>query len=151
MRELTKQVNRAGKQFPRVVVGGTRTFSDARFLYAELDRLTRKLTLPVIVTGAGKPVEKKVKGKKLLCGADYLAEMWASDRKLVLVRFHAQWQKYGAKAGPIRNSEMLEETIAFRKPAFAIFFHDGTSPGTADAIKKAKKLGYVVKVIRYED
>lgn len=136
MRELDKQENRLSNKFPRVVVCGTRTFTDWKFLYKELDRLTKKLDRPVIVTGAAK-------------GADQFAENWANERRLVNVRYHAQWQKYGAKAGPIRNSEMLEETIALRKPAFLVAFHDGKSKGTADAIVKAKKLGYKVQVIRY--
>lgn len=149
MRQLDKRPDPLSKERPRVVVCGTRDFSDAKFFYSELDRLTRKLNRPVVVTGAGKPVEKKVGGRLFKCGVDYLAEMWAADRKLPLVRYHARWEKYGAKAGPIRNSEMLQETIALRKPAFLIAIWNGSSPGTKDAIAKAEKLGYVVRIVKY--
>lgn len=150
MRQLDKRHDPLSKEHPRVVVCGTRTFPDRALLYKKLDELTRNLNKPVVVTGGDKPHQKSVgRNKYLLAGADYYACMWAADRKLALKIYHADWTKLGAKAGPIRNSEMLEATIKERKPAFLIAFHDGKSSGTADAIAKARRLGFVVKVIKY--
>lgn len=152
MRQLDKRHDPLSKEHPRVVVCGTRTFPDRALLYKKLDELTRNLNKPVVVTGAGKPVEKKVGKKRLLVGADFFAEMWAADRKLALVRFHARWDKYQSRAGPMRNSEMLQETIALRKPAFLIAFMEFGGPldkVLQDAIAKARRLGFVVKVIKY--
>lgn len=48
--------------------------------------------------------------------------------------FEADWKKYGARAGPIRNSQMLKE-----QPVLVVAFHDAIekSRGTRDTIKKA--------------
>ena len=150
MRQLASRPDPLSKEHPRIVVCGTRTFADKSLLYKKLDELTRNLNKPVVVTGGDKPHQKSVgRNKYLLAGADYYACMWAADRKLALKIFHADWAKHKEKAGPIRNSEMLEATIKERKPAFLIAFWNGTSKGTKDAIAKAKRLKYTVKIIRY--
>jgi hypothetical protein len=114
-------------------------------LFMQLDRLLQNLTKPVIVTGAGVPIRVK---KGVSAGADFFAEQWAMARRHTLVRFHAEWEKYGKKAGPLRNAEM----VAFagqRRPAFLVAFWDGKSPGTADCIAWARKAKFKVIVVNY--
>ena len=41
-------------------------------------------------------------------GADGLAEKWAKAHGIPIRRFYADWDRFGRRAGPIRNEEMLE-------------------------------------------
>jgi hypothetical protein len=110
----------------RLIVAGTRTFTDRERLYAELDR--RSHVISEIVHG-GAP------------GADRLAWDWAIARDVASMRFPAQWEKYGRAAGPIRNAEMAKygnELLAF---------WDGRSPGTANMIAQANARWLPVTVI----
>ena len=66
------------------------------------------------------------------CGADKLGERYAVENNFNVVRYPAQWNKYGKKAGPIRNKAMAE--IA----DFIICFWDGESKGTQSMIQFAK-------------
>jgi len=58
---------------------------------------------------------------------------WAVDNHIQRLRFNAQWGVYGGSAGPIRNSQMLEEG----KPDKAVIFPGG--PGTYDMTLKLMK------------
>lgn len=68
-------------------------------------------------------------------GIDTLAESWAKKNKIEFIAYLAQWNKFGKKAGIIRNHEMVE----FCDYVFA--FWNGKSKGTLDTITYAKKLG----------
>ena len=126
-----------------LIVCGSRTFDDPAFLFKKLDRLTRKLDKRklTVVTGAQRSKAKDGHWH----GADYLAERWAKENWCNLLRFHADWQKHGKAAGMIRNSEMLEESKATALVAFRV---NGPSPGTDDAVAKARKKGLRVIVVK---
>jgi hypothetical protein len=119
---------------PRVIVCGTRTFTDKVFVFKHLTRLLRKLKNPVIATGAAR-------------GVDASAEDWAYRRMLTVTRFHLDWDRHGKAAGPIRNGEM-GRWAAERRPAFCVAFWDGRSTGTKDMVDKAKHLGIKTIVVR---
>jgi hypothetical protein len=68
-------------------------------------------------------------------GADRLAGFWARSRGIPNLKFNADWQKFGAAAGPIRNQRMIEEG----KPIWVVAFPGGA--GTADMIARAKRAG----------
>lgn len=125
------------EDLPHVLVGGTRTFADYELLCSKLDAYTAELERLVVVTGAAK-------------GADTLAEKWAADRRHHVMRFHADWAAHGKKAGPIRNAEMAAY-VAGRDDRWAVFFWDGTSPGTRDCVTRCKAAGIPTKVVRYGD
>lgn len=125
----------------KIIVCGSRTFDDLLFLARKLETRTRNLKEVVVITGA--QVTKDKYGRKY--GADYLAEKWALSKGHTIVRYHADWNKHGAKAGPIRNSEMLRDSGA----RVLIAFWDGKSPGTKDSIDKARKAGLKVIIYRY--
>jgi hypothetical protein len=57
----------------------------------------------------------------------------------------AEWKRYGLGAGPRRNETMLNE-----HPALVIAFHNdlANSKGTADTVRKAKKMGITVMVVK---
>lgn len=62
-----------------------------------------------------------------------------------ILRFPAQWYKYGRAAGPIRNQQMLDEG----KPDLVLAFHSDLehSKGTKDMVTRARKAGIEVRVI----
>jgi len=116
----------------RVLVAGSRAFADYPLLCATLDRLLAGRGPVVVVSGGAG-------------GADRLGERYAADRGLPVERYVPDWGAHGRAAGPIRNREMVA------KCALAVFFWDGASPGTADAIARARKAGVPVEVVRYAD
>ena len=76
-------------------------------------------------------------------GADAAGERWASENDVGVLRFKAEWEKYGKAAGPIRNKKMAEYADAL------LLIWDGKSPGSRNMREEMKKLGkkiYEVKV-----
>ena len=71
-------------------------------------------------------------------GADALADDYAGERKLGVIRYPADWKTHGRGAGPIRNKLMLTDG----KPHVIIAFKGGN--GTADMIRQGKKAGVQV-------
>lgn len=118
----------------RVIIAGTRNFSNYELLKEKCDNILstkRKDSNIVIVSGTAK-------------GADRLGERYARERGFLLRRFHADWDKDGNKAGPIRNAKMADNADAL------IAFWDGTSRGTAHMIMTAKEKGLATRVINYK-
>ena len=115
---------------PRVLVAGSRAFADYPLLCATLDRLLVGAGPWVVVSGGAG-------------GADRLGERYARERGWAVERFVPDWNTHGRAAGPIRNRAMVGGC------ARAVFFWDGHSPGTADAIARARKVGVPVEVVRY--
>ena len=107
----------------RVIVAGTREFNDYDLVKKELDKLR---IFPefyhgfTVFSGCAK-------------GADQLGERYAYENHLQVVKFPADWEKYGKKAGPIRNEEMAKHADA------CIVFWNGKSKGTKNMIDNAKK------------
>lgn len=73
-------------------------------------------------------------------GADVLAKEWAAKHGSY-TGFPARWSKHGPAAGPIRNSQMLEEF----KPDIVVAFPGGK--GTEDMITKARAAGVTVLLV----
>lgn len=124
---------------PRVIVSGSRTFTDYKLLKRKLDKLLVNVNDPVVVHGGAK-------------GADTLAGQWASWNWYDQEVYHADWNHHGKAAGPRRNKEMIEGTLAIcgRKKSCFIAFWDGKSPGTKHAIEYAREVGMTVRVINLE-
>lgn len=68
-------------------------------------------------------------------GVDKLGEKFARDFEFPLEVYKADWDKYGNKAGYIRNEQMALVSDAL------IAIWDGTSNGTKHMINLAKKYG----------
>lgn len=120
----------------RVIVCGTRTFDDWDLLSKKLTHLLSELKPPLVIcTGAAK-------------GADELAEKWAFRHKHTVMRFHPDWDKYGKRAGPIRNAEMVTFALE-RKPAFMVAFWNGESSGTKDMIERCHKTKIRSVIVEY--
>ncbi|MBC8427529.1 MAG: DUF2493 domain-containing protein [Proteobacteria bacterium] len=76
-------------------------------------------------------------------GVDTLGEQWAREHNIPIKQFPANWDKYGRRAGPIRNEEMGD----YSECLIAIW--DGKSRGTKHMIDYATKKGlkiYIYKI-----
>lgn len=79
-------------------------------------------------------------------GVDKLGERWAKENGIPIKQLLPDWNKYGKKAGMLRNQQMID----YIKPNGAVIaIHDGISRGTANTIKLAKlnRLKLFLKVI----
>lgn len=115
----------------KILVGGSRTFTNYALLSAKLDKYIQvEYPEAIILSGAAK-------------GADALAEKWAFSHWHTVMRFHPDWDNHGKAAGLIRNVEMVKQA------SLAIFFWDGKSPGTKHCIEKAKARGVRRKIILF--
>lgn len=68
-------------------------------------------------------------------GVDTAALRFAEFHEYEIIKMPANWDKYGKKAGILRNQEMVEIADA------ALCFWDGKSLGTKDMIKRVLKKG----------
>ena len=111
----------------RVLVCGGRDFADYERLDAVLDWLHERHRFTALIQGEAR-------------GADRMAGEWADARGVECLRFPADWDKHGRRAGPIRNRQMLVEG----RPDLVVAFPGGR--GTANMIEQAEKAG--VRVIK---
>lgn len=119
----------------KVVVAGSRSFSDYEFLSLVLNKfliLKEELKFEEIEIVSG--------GAR---GADSLGERYATENGCRLTVMKADWDSYGRSAGYIRNAEMANYGDII------ICFWDLKSRGTRQMIKTAKKQGKIVKVIPF--
>ena len=120
----------------RILVCGGRDYTDWETLHDWLYEYSKEhfdwpIEGPTIISGMAK-------------GADTIAAKWAKDNWLTLIEFPADWDKYGKKAGPIRNQQMIDEG----KPDLVVAFPTPKSKGTWDMIRRAEKAGIPVKIIK---
>lgn len=111
----------------RVLVCGGRDYSDYNIMATYLEKYLT--STDILIHGNAN-------------GADVLSERVRIDlygeEETKVVRFPADWSKYGKRAGPIRNQQMLDEG----KPDLVLAFPGGS--GTLDMVTKARKAGVVV-------
>jgi len=77
-------------------------------------------------------------------GADELAHCAADHLDIYIQVFEADWETYGASAGPIRNKRMLKQG---RPDLVAAFFDGRRTKGTMNMIKLARAAN--VDVVEY--
>lgn len=75
-------------------------------------------------------------------GADKLAASVAEELGIPVLKFPAEWSRFGRRAGPIRNQQMLDEG----KPDYVLAFPVAESRGTWDMVRRAKKAGVETEV-----
>ena len=78
-------------------------------------------------------------------GADRLAGEVARELGIPVRAFPADWKRLGRKAGPVRNQQMLDEGQPDRVLAFRM---EGDSPGTDDMIRRARKAGLPLRIVK---
>ncbi|PSB00485.1 DUF2493 domain-containing protein [Merismopedia glauca] len=114
----------------KVIVAGSRSFSDFGLLSERLDFYLQHHQAVEIVSGTAR-------------GADRLGERYASQRGLSVARFPADWSRFGRSAGYRRNEVMAGYA------SHAVIFWDGVSSGTAHMVRLAQQHGLVVRVVRF--
>lgn len=78
-------------------------------------------------------------------GADLLSRAVAEALHLPVLRFPADWDRYGKVAGPVRNQRMLDEG----KPDLVVAFHNNLqeSKGTRDMVNRARAASIKVMIV----
>jgi len=120
----------------KILVTGGRDYNNRLQLYKSMDDVLEEVFgvegIPmsgiVIIHGAAK-------------GADNLADEYGINRGFRVMRYPADWKKYGRAAGPIRNGQMLTE-----RPDIIVAFPGGA--GTANMTKQGERAG--VRVIKID-
>lgn len=110
----------------RVAVVGSRTFKDYGLLCKTLDAHVKPGD--EIVSGGAK-------------GADYLAEQYAKERGLNTIIYYPEWDKYGKKAGFLRNEKIVNDCDIL------VAFWNNVSRGTKSSIDLARKAGKEVFIV----
>ncbi len=117
----------------KIIVAGSRSFTDYSFLSTHLDHLFRYCKTSVeIVSGNAR-------------GADRLGERYAMEHGLFIHPFPADWRPngvYDKSAGYKRNKKMAQFADAL------VAFWDSQSRGTRDMIDLAREYGLRVRVVR---
>jgi len=112
----------------KLAVVGSRNFNDYPLMKKYLDKIHSIEPITLIVSGGA-------------LGADTYAECWAEDNKVSRKIFKPEWNKYGKKAGFLRNVTIIENSNK------VIAFWDGKSRGTKHSIDLAKKQGKKCKIV----
>ena len=113
----------------RILVCGGRYYRNHERLDEVLDEISMAAQKVVLIINGG------------ASGADSLAVRWAEERMLPVCTFTANWPKFGAAAGPIRNEWML----TYGKPDLVVAFSGGR--GTANMVRLARGAGVEVREI----
>jgi len=107
----------------RILICGDRNYQDWIKVQEYLDTISRTT---IIIHGGAR-------------GADSLAGNLATSLKMKVIKFPANWDKYGKAAGVLRNQQMLDEG----HPDLVVYFHKDieNSKGTRDMLKRATDSG----------
>lgn len=100
---------------------GSRNYDDYAMLCQVLVFYLGPLDLTEIISGGAK-------------GADSLGARYANDKGIKLTEFLPDWDKYGKRAGFIRNEDIVKNAD------FILVFWDGVSKGTGNSLSIAKRL-----------
>lgn len=74
-------------------------------------------------------------------GVDQIAEELAEEAGLTVIVFEPDWDRFGKRAGLIRNSQIVAASNVL------VAFWDGKSRGTRDSINKALEAKNIQKVL----
>ena len=123
----------------RVIICGSREFDDYELLRDKCDSiLSRK---------AADPEEKIAIVSGCARGADRLGEKYAEERGYEVLRYPADWDKYGKSAGYRRNKQMADVANA----CIAFFSSAGENVGTKMMVKLARNMNLLVREVKEMD
>lgn len=114
-----------------VIIAGSRDFNDYELVCAKCAAFFAHRTPTSIVCGEAR-------------GADTLGRRWAVEHGIRVDSYPADWDRFGKRAGFIRNEQMAMNADAL------IAFWDGRSRGTKHMIDIAQQRGLPVRVVRIE-
>lgn len=111
----------------RIIIAGGRDFDNYELLESFCYKVFEQLNIQdddkiIIIEGEAK-------------GADTLAKKFAEENNFECIKFPANWELYGKRAGFIRNQQMANEG----KANYLIAFWDWKSSGTKNIIEIMRK------------
>lgn len=115
----------------KLAVVGSRGFNDYELLKNKLDKIHNRKPITVIVSGGAR-------------GADSMGERWAKENDIETIIFYPNWDKYGKKAGFIRNEDIIKNSDV------VVACWNKISKGTEHSIKLAKKYNKPCLIIYFE-
>jgi uncharacterized protein YozE (UPF0346 family) len=121
----------------KVIIAGTREFDD----YEKFKKFVTSIFDDNIFPEHDEKIQIISRNAN---GVDKLGERYAKEYGYDLLLYPANWDKYGKKAGPIRNTEMVKIADCL------IAVWDGQSKGTKDIINKAKANNLNIYMIKYK-
>lgn len=125
---------RLGMAVKRIWVAGPRSFENVEWI----DRLVGRIAGQYGIAG----VILLVGGQT---GVDTLVKRCAHERGVHVAEVEALWDKFNHAAGPYRNSKVADlEPHAL----VAVYWDFDLNPGTASAVKIARKRGIPVKLVK---
>lgn len=111
----------------KILICGGRHFCDYALLESIADNVVKEQFFSEIEIVSGHCI-----------GADRMGEEYAKRRNYALKIFPAEWKKYGKRAGPIRNKQMIDYIAEFENK-IVIAFTSPNTKGTKNTIALAKK------------
>ena len=116
----------------KCIIAGGRTFNDYELLESVMNDLKSKsINITTIISGCAP-------------GADSLAIKYAEENNIELMKFPANWRKFGRSAGFKRNAEMGNHADML------IAFWNKKSRGTKHMIGIGIEKELLIKVVNYE-
>lgn len=112
----------------RVLIYGGRDYTDSQSVLWALKAIDEKDGVEVVIEGEA-------------AGADTCGR-WAAKRlRIPVLPFKANWAKFGRRAGPIRNQQMLDEG----RPTLGLACPGGA--GTADMTRRLQLAGVEIRYV----
>lgn len=115
-----------------LAIVGSRTFTDYKKMKEFINEKFDISEVGTIVSGGAR-------------GADSLARVFAFENDLELLEFPAQWDKYGKRAGFIRNVDIITNCD------MCAVFWDGQSHGTKHDIDLCEEMGKPYEICYFEN
>lgn len=112
----------------KLAIIGSRNFTDYQLFLTKVNEFIEKYGKPEIIISGGAN------------GADTMAERWAKENQINIMIFHPEWDKYGKKAGILRNSDIVDASTHI------LAFPSKNGRGTQDSIRKGQKAGKIVEI-----
>jgi hypothetical protein len=112
----------------KIAIIGGRDFTNKQLFLHCMTPLIPKIT--TVVSGGAR-------------GADKMGEEWAIANNIPTEIYYPDWDKYGKRAGFVRNQLIVEAADC------VIAFWDNKSAGTKSSIEIAKKLNKPCMIINY--
>jgi YspA, cpYpsA-related SLOG family len=111
----------------KTIIAGSRNITDLDLLEQFIEKSGLQIT--TVISGSAR-------------GIDKLGETWADKHDIPVLRYPAEWKKYGRGAGPVRNKDMVDNAEA------CIVLWDGRSKGTKNMIDLAHKKGLLIHIYK---
>lgn len=117
----------------RVLVCGDRAWEDYQTVIHKLSEIQQTKGIECVIEGEAE-------------GADKMGAQAARQLGIPVIPFPANWKKYGANAGPIRNLDMLSQG----KPTLILAFHNfiQNSRGTKHMVNAARMAGIPTEIVQ---